>query len=90
MMYGQIAGCMSLRELVDMLAAHASKAYHLGLGKGEIKLSNLAKANGTRNCQIFEEFAYNMIDIAQRKRINTFSNFTAGSMLLILRRLTCA
>ncbi|MCI2083119.1 MAG: IS4 family transposase [Bacteroidales bacterium] len=71
MMYGQIAGCMSLRELVDILAAHSPKAYHLGLGKGEIKLSNLAKANGTRNCQIFEEFAYNMIDIARRKRIDT-------------------
>ena len=71
MMYGQIAGCMSLRELVDILAAHSPKAYHLGFGKGEIKLSNLAKANGTRNCQIFEEFAYNMIDIAQRKRIDT-------------------
>ena len=71
MMYGQLAGFESLRELVDIIAAHSPKSYNLGFGKGEIKLSNLAKANTNRNHQIFEEFAYKLIAIAQRKRINT-------------------
>ena len=69
MMYGQLSGCESLRELVCITTAHAPKSYHLGFGKSLITRSNLAKANANRNCKIFEEFAYKMISIAQRKRI---------------------
>lgn len=69
MMYGQLSGCESLRELVCILTAHAPKSYHLGFGKSLITRSNLAKANANRDCKIFEEFAYKMISIAQEKRI---------------------
>jgi hypothetical protein len=69
MMYGQLSGCESLRELVCITTAHAPKSYHLGFGKSLITRSNLAKANANRDCKIFEEFAYKMISIAQRKRI---------------------
>jgi hypothetical protein len=69
MMYGQLSGCDSLRELVCIITAHSSKSYHLGFGKSVITRSNLSKANATRDCKIFEEFAYTMISIAQRKRI---------------------
>jgi hypothetical protein len=69
MMYGQLSGCESLRELVCILAAHAPKSYHLGFGKSLITRSNLAKANANRDCKIFEELAYKMIAIAQAKRI---------------------
>lgn len=69
MMYGQLAGCESLRELVCIITAHTPKSYHLGFGKSVITRSNLAKANGSRDCKIFEEFAYKMIYIAQSKRI---------------------
>lgn len=69
MMYGQLSGCESLRELVCITTAHAPKSYHLGFGKSLITRSNLAKANASRDCNIFEEFAYKMISIAQRKRI---------------------
>ena len=51
------------------LAAHGSKAYHLGFGKN-VTRSNLAKVNERREPKIFEEFAYRMIDIARKKRIN--------------------
>ncbi|GAK36870.1 mobile element protein [Bacteroides graminisolvens DSM 19988 = JCM 15093] len=51
------------------LAAHGSKAYHLGFGK-HVTRSNLAKVNERREPKIFEEFAYRMIDIARKKRIN--------------------
>jgi hypothetical protein len=69
MMYGQLSGCESLRELVCITTAHSPKFYHLGFGKSLITRSNLAKANATRDCKIFEEFAYKMISIAQGKRI---------------------
>lgn len=69
MMYGQLAGCESLRELVCIITAHSPKSYHLGFGKSVITRSNLSKANANRDCKIFEEFAYKMISIAQRKRI---------------------
>ena len=69
MMYGQLAGCESLRELVCVTTAHTPKSYHLGFGKSVITRSNLAKANANRDCKIFEEFAYKMISIAQGKRI---------------------
>ncbi len=69
MMYGQLSGCESLRELVCITSAHSPKSYHLGFGKSLITRSNLAKANANRDCKIFEEFAYKMISIAQGKRI---------------------
>jgi len=69
MMYGQLSGCESLRELVCITTAHSPKSYHLGFGKSLITRSNLAKANANRDCKIFEEFAYKMISIAQVKRI---------------------
>ena len=46
------------------LDAHKSKYYHLGFGKS-VTRSNLAKANEKRNCTIFKEFAYHMIDQAR-------------------------
>ena len=70
MMYGQLSGCESLRELVCITTAHSPKSYHLGFGKSLITRSNLAKANANRDCKIFEEFAYKMISIAQGKRIS--------------------
>jgi hypothetical protein len=69
MMYGQLSGCESLRELVCITTAHSPKSYHLGFGKSLITRSNLAKANANRDSKIFEEFAYKMISIAQGKRI---------------------
>lgn len=69
MMFGQLSGCESLRELVCIVSAHTPKSYHLGFGKSVITRSNLAKANANRDSKIFEEFAYKMISIAQGKRI---------------------
>ena len=69
MMYGQLSGSDSLRELICITTAHAPKSYHLGFGKVLVTRSNLAKANASRDYRIFEEFAYKMISIAQEKRI---------------------
>jgi len=65
MLFGQLSGRESLRDLMIGLEAHKLKFYHLGLGKN-VTRSNLAKANQNRNYKIFEDFAYHMIDMAKR------------------------
>jgi hypothetical protein len=69
MIFGQLTGRDSLRDLLVAIEAHKQKIYHLGFGKN-VTRSNLAKANENRNSKIFEEFAYYLIDIARRKRSN--------------------
>jgi hypothetical protein len=67
MIFGQLTNRDSLRELMVVIDAHSQKSYHLGFGK-KVTRSNLAKANERRNCKIFEDFAYQLIDIARQKR----------------------
>ena len=69
MVFGQLTNRKSLRDLIVILNAHSNKTYHLGFGKSVTK-SNLARANEKRNSKIFEEFAYFLIDIAQKKLKN--------------------
>jgi hypothetical protein len=64
MMFGQLSGRESLRDLIITVGAHTSKFYHLGFGKN-VSRSNLANANEQRDCQIYESFAYEMISIAK-------------------------
>ncbi len=70
MIFGQLAACDSLRELVDLIGSIKTKSYGLGFGSKPIKLSSLAYANANRDYKMFEEFAYRMIAIAQAKRID--------------------
>lgn len=70
MMFSQLIGCGSLRELILLCTAHKAKTKWLGFGDFPITRSNLAKANQLRNYKIFEEFAYILVGIAQSKRIN--------------------
>jgi hypothetical protein len=69
LMFGQLIGCGSLRELTDITIAHAKKSFHLGFGILPISKQMLSKANALRDHRIFEEFAFHMVGIAQRKRI---------------------
>lgn len=74
MMFGQLSGRESLRDLLVTISAHSTKYYHLGFGKN-VSRSNLASANELRDCQIYETFAYEMIAIA-RQRIVGETDFT--------------
>ena len=64
MMFGQLCGRDSLRDLLVSISPHKAKFYHLGFGKN-VTRSNLQLANEQRNYRIFEEFAYAMIDRAR-------------------------
>ena len=69
LMFGQLIGCGSLRELTDITIAHGKKSFHLGFGILPINKQMLSKANALRDHRIFEEFAFHMVAIAQSKRI---------------------
>ena len=64
MLFGQLSGRDSLRDLITTISAHSSKYYHLGFGKG-VSRSNLASANETRDWRIFQMMAEEMIAIAR-------------------------
>jgi len=65
MVFGQLTGRDSLRDLIISIEPHKSKYYHLGFGKGSSK-SNFANANEKRDCRIFEDYAFYLIDLARR------------------------
>lgn len=69
LIFGQLIGCESLRELTDITLAHAKRTNHLGFGNSPIARNTLSKANMLRESKIFEEFASLMISEAQSKRI---------------------
>jgi hypothetical protein len=60
MLFGQLSGRDSMRDLMVTLGAHPGKYYHLGMGRG-VSRSNLANANEKRDYRIFEEFAYELV-----------------------------
>ena len=68
LMFGQLCGRESLRDLIVTLEAHKSKCYHLGLGHDAVAKSTLADANQGRDYRIFEEFAFQMMSEARRRR----------------------
>lgn len=69
MIFGQLSNRDSLCDLTSTISAHSNKTYHLGFGKN-VTRSNLAKTNERREPRIFEEFAYHMIDLARKRRLD--------------------
>ena len=65
MIFGQLIGCDSMRNLYLKLDPHEKKFYHLGFGSSKLSRRNLGKANEKRNCRIVEEFAYVLIKEAR-------------------------
>jgi transposase len=70
MMFGQLSGRESLRDLIVALEAHQSKCYHMGMGAKPVAKTTLARTNQDRDYRIFEDFAFYMMDQARKKRID--------------------
>ncbi|TVR75163.1 MAG: IS4 family transposase [Marinilabiliales bacterium] len=68
MVFGQLTGRDSLRDLMISIEPHKPKYYHLGFGKGTSR-SNFANSNEKRDCRVFEDFAYYLIDLARQSAI---------------------
>ena len=65
MAFAQITFRESLRDIEACMAAHATKAYHLGL-RGNFTRSNLADANERCDWRLYCDFAQALIRIARR------------------------
>jgi hypothetical protein len=68
MIFGQLTGRDSLRDLMISIEPHKPKYYHLGFGKGTSR-SNFANSNEKRDCRIFEKYAFYLIDQARNSSI---------------------
>jgi hypothetical protein len=64
MLYGQLSGAASLREIVTGMASHETRLYHLGAAP--VKRSTLADANARRPWQVFAELFTQMLPQAHR------------------------
>jgi len=59
LMYAQIKGKDSLRDIETGLSAHSSRLYHLGLDRAP--RSTLSDANNRRDYRIFEDMFYSLL-----------------------------
>ena len=64
MLYGQLSGASSLREIVTGLSSHAARLYHLGAQPAQ--RSTLADANAVRPYQVFAGLLAHMMTLAHR------------------------
>jgi hypothetical protein len=64
LLYGQLSGCASLRDIVTGLSSHRQRLYHLGMG--QVRRSTLADANAIRPSALFADLLAAMIARAHR------------------------
>ena len=64
MLYGQLSGASSLREIVTGLSSHAARLYHLGAKPAQ--RSTLADANAARPYQVFAGLLTHTMALAHR------------------------
>jgi len=64
LLYGQLAGAASLREIETAMQSHAARLYHLGAR--EVSRSTLADANALRPHQVFSGLFATMVGLAGR------------------------
>jgi len=64
LLYGQLSGAMSLREIVTGMASHETRLYHLGAAP--VKRSTVSDANTQRPWQVFSELFAAMLPQAHR------------------------
>ena len=64
LLYGQLSGASSLREIVTGLSSHAARLYHLGVGR--VRRSTFSDANAKRPAEVFAELLEIMMRQAHR------------------------
>lgn len=74
LLYGQLSGAVSLREIVGGLESHAPRLYHVGAEP--VSRSTLADANAQRPCAVFGELFAAMVAQAQRGLRRTIGEAT--------------
>lgn len=70
LLFGQITGCDSIRDICLCLEAHDNCIYHLGIRKS-VNQSNLCRANEKRDYRIYEGLGMYLISIVRPMYSNT-------------------
>jgi len=88
MIYAQVSGARSLRDVEAMLESHAARLYHSGLPR--IKRSTLADANQKRPVEVFTGLFFAMVDTLDRRLRREFGEgvFLMDSSLIKLNELS--
>lgn len=61
LLFGQLAGSESLRNICIALESHSEKLYHMGIGKA-VEHTSLSRANEKREWRIFADFGQYLIE----------------------------
>lgn len=69
LIFGQLVGFRSLRELTEITTSHAKRSYNLGFGAASVVRNELSKANMLRNPRIFEGLVFYMVALAHQRRL---------------------
>ena len=64
LLFGQITGCVSIRDICLCLEAHGSSIYHLGIRKS-VNQTYLCRANEKRDYRIYEGLGMYLIGIVR-------------------------
>ena len=64
MIYAQLGGALSLREIATGLSSHQTRLYHLGIGR--VRRSSLAEANAHRSSALFADLFAVLVKHAHR------------------------
>ena len=84
LLFGQITGCGSLRDICLCLDAHSQILYHLGF-RNTVKQSSLSRANENRDYRIYEGLGTYLIGVVRPLYSKTaVSEITADNVLYAL------
>ena len=84
LLFGQLTGCDSLRDICLCLKAHEDCLYHLGFRK-TVEHSSLSRANEKRDYRIYEEFGMYLIGVVRPLYADTtVSEITIDNVLYAL------
>lgn len=84
LLFGQITGCASIRDICMCLEAHRGILYHLGIRKS-VSHTSLSRANENRDYRIYEDFGMYLISIVRPMYSNNeVSEITIDNVLYAL------
>ena len=84
LLFGQITGCGSLRDICLCLEAHSQILYHLGF-RNTVKQSSLSRANENRDYRIYEGLGTYLIGVVRPSYSKTaVSEITVDNVLYAL------
>jgi Transposase DDE domain/Domain of unknown function (DUF4372) len=87
MIFSQLCGAASLRDVETLMSSHAAQRYHLGIG--EVRRSSLAEANARRSSALFTDFLAVLMKRAHRglrRKVNRLTYLIDSTSLTLSAR----